>query len=631
MTAASRAVAAFMARKNRGGRVIRETLEFRRVRDLPRREPNADAEVLPGVSHAEFWTPVLRMREFDDNGKPVELRPSQGWACSEAAEAPPGRGIICNYPVGEGKTITSFLLPTIWGAKRPLIMLPAATIQKKTLKLDLPQARRNWFIHDNIMFVSYEAMSREKQEDFFERFMFDVVIGDEAHNLRNQKAAVVRRLMRYKETYRDAVRCGFMSGTFTSRSVKDYYHLLWLSLGDGSPLPKSFMDVEDWADLLDEGVPDDMRPKAGSMLQFCVAGETARQGYQRRLRETPGYLSVLTSSVDCSLYISERTITVPKVIRDAINTLRLNGTMPSGDIADPMEFSSRVAELINGFFYRWVWPDKPDVAWMHARRDWKRYARWVIKHSGQAQVGHRHYDTEAQVARAWMKGQAPEVPVEMIIEDGVPEDVYDQWMAHRERLTQTLAKKFHKHMREPPREAVWVSDYMVDHCVKWLQETPRALLWVDKVAMQQRLREKGALVFGGGEDGVETETRSCAVSIDAHGTGKNLQHAYDTNLFLAVLSSGQVTEQALGRTHRQGQQSDQVTAELFLPCVEFWNAFAQARRDAVYAEQTTAQRQKLLYADIDITSAEEVVARGMVLPRDPLWCDDYSKTNTKAA
>lgn len=621
MTAASRSAAAFMARKNRSGRVIRETLEFRRVRDLPRRAPDPDGEVVPGQTHAQLWTPALRLRERDDNGELVELRPSQGWACSEAAQAPPGGGIVCNYPVGEGKTITSFLLPTVWEAKRPLVMLPAATIQKKTLKLDLPQARRNWFIHDNIMFVSYEAMSREKQEDFFERFMFDVVVADEAHNLRNHKAAVVRRLMRYKEKY-GWVRLGFMSGTFTSRSVKDYYHLLDLALGDGSPCPRSFMDIEDWADLLDEGVEDDMRPKAGGMLQFCVAGETARQGYQRRLRETPGYLSVLNSSVDCSLYISERPIEVPKVIRDAINAMRLSGTMPSGDLVDPMEFSSRVAELINGFFYRWVWPGEPDMPWMFARRDWKRYARWVIKHSGEHQVG-RNYDTEAQVARAWLKGYAPAVPHDLLIE-GVRSDVYDHWVAQRERLTHELAAKFHKHMREPPREAVWISDYMMDHCVKWLQDTPRALLWVDKVAVQQRLREKGALVFGGGEDDVETETKSCAVSIDAHGTGKNLQHAYDANLFLAMLTSGQLVEQTLGRTHRQGQKSDQVTAEVFLPCVEFWNAFEQARRDAVYAEQTTAQRQKLLYADIDIPSPEEVLARSMVLPRDPLWCEDYS-------
>jgi len=627
MTAASRSVAAFMARKNRGNRVIRETLEFRRVRDLPRREPNPYGEVVPGETHAHFWTKVLRLRERDDSGEPVELRPSQGWACSEAALAPPGCGIVCNYPVGEGKTITSFLLPTIWEAKRPLVMLPAATIQKKTLELDLPRARRNWFIHDRIMFVSYEAMSREKQEDFFERFMFDVIIGDEAHNLRNQNAAVVRRLHRYKESY-PLVRCGFMSGTFTSRSVKDYYHLLYLALGDGSPLPRSFMDIEDWADLLDEGVPDDTRPKAGSMLQFCVEGETARQGYQRRLRETQGYLSVLSSSVSCSLYISERVIQVPMVVRDAINGLRLNATLPSGDLVDPMEFPARVAELINGFYYRWVWPSEPDVLWMSARRDWKRYCRWVIKHSGQHQVGGRNYDTEAQVLRAAKNGVAPEVPDDLRIQ-GVSRRVYEEWMEHRERLTRVLTEKYKRHMREPPREAVWVSDYMIDHCVQWLVSTPRALLWVDKVATQQRLREKGALVFGGGEDGVETETRSCAVSIDAHGTGKNLQHAYDTNLFLAMLSSGQTVEQTLGRTHRQGQKSDQVIAELFLPCVEFWNAFDQARRDAVYAEQTTAQRQKLLYADINVPSAEEVLARGMVLPRDPLWCEDYSKTNTK--
>ena len=621
---AAAAVRAFMARKNRSGRVIRETMEFRRVLGLPRREPDANAEVVEGVTHAQLWTPVLRTREYDDAGERNELRPSQAWAFSEAACLD---GVVCNYPVGEGKTLLSFLLPTVWGAKRPLILLPAATLNKKTLKTDLPEARRNWFIQDNLTFISYEAMSREKQDDFFERFMFDVIVGDEAHRLKNPKAAVVKRLMRYKQKY-NWVKCGFSSGTFTSKTIKEYYHLLWLALGDGSPLPKSFMDIEDWADLLDEGVPDDMRPMPGGMLKFCAAGETPRQGFQRRLRETPGYLSVLTSSVACSLVILERQVAVPPAVAKAIQNMRLQGITPDGDtITGPLEFSQHMGELINGFFYRWVWPDKPDKLWLYARRDWRRFVRWVIKHSGQQSVGGAHFDTEAQVAMAWQAGRL-QVPHELLTgEYQVPADVYDQWVFHRERLASVLSEKYGRRMRDPPREAVWVSEYMVDHCLQWLENTPRGLLWVDKVAFQERLAARGALVFGGGNDGIVTETRTCAVSIDSHGEGKNLQHAYDHNLFLAVPSSGKIFEQALGRTHRQGQKADEVVAELFLPCLEFWNAFDQARRDAEYIEHTTGQRQKLRFADIDVTSAEEVVARGAVIPRDPLWCEDWSQLN----
>ena len=146
--------------------------------------------------------------------------------------------------------------------------------------------------------------------------------------------------------------------------------------------------------------------------------------------------------------------------------------------------------------------------------------------------------------------------------------------------------------------------------------------------MQDKLRQRGVLVYGGGEDDVIFETKSCAVSIHAHREGKNLQH-YSKALFLAVPASGQWWEQACGRIHRQGQLADEVEISVLLPCMEMWEAFAQARRDSVYVYQTKGSQQMLQFADIDVSSEEEVAKRAVKWPRDPLWCTDWSRTQPK--
>jgi hypothetical protein len=56
----------------------------------------------------------------------------------------------------------------------------------------------------------------------------------------------------------------------------------------------------------------------------------------------------------------------------------------------------------------------------------------------------------------------------------------------------------------------------------------------------------------------------------------------------------------LARTHRHGQEADEVTCEMFMHIDELEKSFEQARRDARYLEDTYGNRQKLNYADIVI-------------------------------
>jgi hypothetical protein len=83
-----------------------------------------------------------------------------------------------------------------------------------------------------------------------------------------------------------------------------------------------------------------------------------------------------------------------------------------------------------------------------------------------------------------------------------------------------------------------------------------------------------------------------------HGTGKNLQH-YDEQFFLQFPRQADTLEQVLGRTHRNGQQADEM---LPVTChttdFDHQNLWA-CLIDSLYIHQTTGSRQKAIYASYD--------------------------------
>ena len=84
-------------------------------------------------------------------------------------------------------------------------------------------------------------------------------------------------------------------------------------------------------------------------------------------------------------------------------------------------------------------------------------------------------------------------------------------------------------------------------------------------------------------------------STAAHGTGKNLQH-FQENYFVQFSRSSKVMEQAIGRTHRQGQKADQLVMNTNFTTEFDHEMFAAVMADSLYVAQTQ-NRQKLVYAD----------------------------------
>ncbi len=581
-----------------GLRAVQMTAEFMRINALPRR---THVELFPELLHEALRLP----------GSKMELQPLQVWALQEAFLY---RGLVAPLPVGCGKTGVSFLIPTMVNAQRPLILVPGSVLNRKTLQVDLPLWSKNFRVHENLRFMSYEKLSRDSAANFLDVYQPDHIIADEAQRLKDTKSAAHRRLARYIEDHPEA-RFYPLSGTLMSRSLRQGYLLFWWALREKSPLPHSWMEIQNWADAIDEKIAFDesLRPMPGPLLKFCEKHETLRQGFERRLQETGGYVFALDAEVKAALRIEQIDIPVPPAVEEAFEMLR-GWYLPNGDvIVTALELARHAVELIYGLYYVWVWPegftDEQKKLWLHARREYRSYARHVCRY---LKVDGQHFDTEWQVREACRLGVLDAI-YSSDREKIKPVNVYEQWI----RVCTDV---------EPKTTPVWISEYMLDYVEKWLKK-PQSLAWVNNKAFLEKLRERGVLCFGAGEDEIDLEAisktpRSCALSFDAHCTGRNLQGnkeldapGYYRNLFLAFSGSGERDEQAIGRTHRQGQEADEVECYLPLLCREMWNLFQSAMLDAknVYREGQ-GQRQKLIFGDVSVETEEEVDAK-----KGPLW------------
>lgn len=152
---------------------------------------------------------------------------------------------------------------------------------------------------------------------------------------------------------------------------------------------------------------------------------------------------------------------------------------------------------------------------------------------------------------------------------------------------------------EPPTVPVWLSSYLMDHAVQLVAKREPTLVWYETQAVGVALGQRGLPVYGQGTTVPEDPPgRTCAVSWHVHRDGRNLQHAWSRNLVVEPPASGAVWEQLLGRTHRAGQEADEVVCDVYAHAGPFTDAFRQACYKARYIEDTTGNVQKLNFASL---------------------------------
>jgi len=144
---------------------VESSPEVARIAALPRRTwSDAAAADLAVMLTRELKTP---------NGT-MALRPVQAIALYEAMEC---GGLFGPIRVGGGKTLLTLLLPVVLEAKRPILLLPAALVEKTWR--DVQVLKEHWRLPTNVQIVSYELLGLVQSAQKLDYIESDLIVADE--------------------------------------------------------------------------------------------------------------------------------------------------------------------------------------------------------------------------------------------------------------------------------------------------------------------------------------------------------------------------------------------------------------------------------------------------------------------
>lgn len=615
---------------------VGDSADLRRIRALPRRPPP-----IPGSAQSLALVEVMTRRlakppgpcDCAERGREciTQLREVQAWALYEIATI---GGLLGPIGVGHGKTALDLLAPlVIRDCQKALLLCPPGLVGQG--ERDVGKRDANGLLGDYELLgnhfrmpslvvhgreVNYivpgapvlhvfpfSRLQRAEAATFLKALKPDTILADEVHKIRHADTATTARVLKFFAENGQTRFCGW-SGSLTDASLEDYAHISALALRAQSPLPLEPEVVKEWASAIDA---IDVNAPPGALLDLCEPGEEVRDGFRRRLHETPGVVHTLTAAVDCDLVIEERVPPpMPPKLAEALATVRSTMTRPDGEeFVDALTTARCLREMACGFYYRWIFPREiarygsieaaqPVIdEWREARKEWHQELREKLKERAD------HLDSpllcSRAAARAW--GEAPlKAVVEEYDEDG------NLTGAHYEGENLPIWKaatwprwRAVRHTVQPESEAVWIDDYLARDAGLWGREN-LGPIWYEHGAFGARTAALSGLpLHGGGPDAGalikrETGARSIVASIKAHGTGRDgLQRIFATQLVANPPSSATAWEQLLGRLHRIGQKAPVVRAFFYRHTPELREHVDQALRRAFYVQATLGAAQKL--------------------------------------
>lgn len=523
-------------------------------------------------------------------GGTMELWPLQAEALYEALMA---RGLVAMMGVGSGKTLTSALLPTVLGAKRPLVLTRATLVEQQYNAYR--EYRHHWDIVPGIVVLGYEHLSGKDGMEALRAIDPDLVIADEAHRVSRESARTMRLFDFFmeKDEAGDPPEFCALSGTLFRRRIEDMWRPFFLALGDNSPIPYEPQTRRVWGWALDTkqkgrksyeqvqhaqrklapireqtrgpiaGVPDLV--DAYDILGLNSSTQRLRDAVRRRAYATQGVMGSEGLTLPHGLEIYGWRPELPTEVQAVLDDFDDLWMRPDGEfIDDAMGAAEFRRQVSAGFYYRWDWPDgKPDVEWLERRSDWHRWVRREIDN-----YRREGYDTPALVRAEAEKSPPPEL----------------------------LRWKEVEHRPEPPQVVEWISDQLVKDAVNWLeaQDQP-TILWSSHTAIMDKVADLiGSRYVYPADKALNEHTRDkwVVATVHAHGEGKNLQY-YSNQLVLHPACAGLDWEQLIGRTDRPGQQADTVRVYVAAYCDQYRQDLQDARHDAKGIEVLTGIRQRL--------------------------------------
>lgn len=533
---------------------VRASPEFERVRALPTREITPENfDELRRI----LTKPKATMRLWDDQ-------------CAALLEALSVNGLFGCLDVGAGKTLISQLLPTVLDKKAVILTTPGLVEQGRQMRTVY---RRSFHIRDDLRYVSYSTLSTAESARVLEDMNPELIIPDEFHCLKDPNAARTKRFLRFMKRHPRTLLC-VLSGTPAKRSIKDFWHMLILSLRDGSPLPKDRPTATEWAEALDV-MPDGVMPRpAGVLRQFCANDlESPRVGWQRRFKATAGVVTSTTSDLDSELILRKLKFRPSGKILAALADLENKWELPTGEqLIFSLELARAKRQVRMGGYYRWVWPaeipERDRQRWKFFRSEYQRNLRLFLKIHSKEDL-----DSIKLVENAIDRGE-------------VQIDGFDQW------------QKVSAEISAPDTVWEWIDKSSVLYTVQWARANAPSIVWTDVVPVGAEIGlQLGVPYYGAGSEAAEgilaeKGNRCVVASIKAHGTGRNLQ-AFRRALVAGGSPTGLVWHQLLGRLHRSGQLAKTVEFDLMFPEEMF-----AAQKDAEFNQETLGNDQKLLTATI---------------------------------
>ena len=532
---------------------VAHSREFERVRDLPRRALDLET----AREWAAFLTPRFALRPG------AELRP---WQAQSIADAVQCGGAWLALPVGQGKTLITWLLPTAMQAERTLLIVPGSLAAKTYA--DFASYVDTWRAPTRpIRIETREKLATVGGAEMLDAYQPDLIIIDEADDLSNARSAAARRIDRYVRKH--DVRVVAMTGTPARKSIMGYWHIVAWCLGDGAPLPLVESEARMWALALDEH--NGRRPGLGPL---GATVREARAWYRRRLTETAGVVVVDDDSCTAPLTVRVRLAREDAVLDAAFARFLVELETPGGiPISDPLSRWLLDSQLGLGLYTRWN-PPPPD-RWRNARRNVARFVREQIDASTRSD---HPLDTEAQVLRRFAS-----------------HPIVREWLTVKPTFAGTT-------------ETVWISRSALDSCLDWLRELRAegmpGIVWCGSVDFGRALAREAGLQYygqrGQSESGGALHTapvgESLVASWGANKKGFNLQ-AWPRQLITMPPQSAKWLEQIFGRSHRSGQD-EHVIVDVLATSGGTLDAFEAAIAEASNVRATVSLTQKLLRADI---------------------------------
>lgn len=505
---------------------------------------------------------ALPRRDWDDIGEisPLlrswsdRLWPAQLATLARKEQAPEPQGILGDLSVGAGKFLVGYLAPRLLNCKNAVVLTYPDLLKQSEREMAVFRKIFPEVVGYEPTYVSYSMLSSQKRVHLLDELAPGVIIADEGHALCGRYAARTLRLMKYMIT-NPQTRFSVLSGTL-ARPLAEIAHLAEMALRDDTFLPLRAPTLKRWAQALDHGnEPSKEDLEILRDLQDWAGVDDHRKAFQLRYKTTPGVIRSPEADVRASLVLNKWSPRMPPKIKEAVDNLAEEWVLPDGtELVDAMAVHAHGGTLSCGFYYSAVGNPEDHEDWYEARRDWGRALRLQIHYVG-------GYDSPANVWKACEEGKAhPEVQAS-----------WRRWLAIRDDY-------------KPESVPVWIDKSLVQAAVARLKSKPKGLLWYSsKRAMEPVLAELGLPVHGAGSDVPDDSVKHATLSINTHGTGKNLQ-AWDDQVVFEPPSGYRAYEQLLGRTHRPGQLSDCVKADIL-----FSSAFHKARLYSALSKCRTAQ------------------------------------------